>query len=313
LTGTYSGLFSDTNNGVSEQSAGMLSPLTLNSQGAYTAKLHLDGGVFSFSGNFDSLGNSTKLVAVPEARGGPVMVSMTLDFGAGDINGSISNLDNGWVSTLFAEATATTNNSGEYDLLLESEPTNVITGDGYLLLTNHLGHLALSGALADGAAISLAPSLGRLGDIPVFESLYGNTGLILGWLTLTNGAIQADGPFTWIKRSINLSNQLSVVASGWTNPPPSDLLTDGLLVISNATVSFRGPVSIVKNKIEGSGAISLLSGSINPKTGLMTITFGNGVGKSTTTGYAAFLENSDVAGGYFLFKGQPGAIWLTNQ
>ncbi|HEX3720285.1 MAG TPA: hypothetical protein VH595_20225 [Verrucomicrobiae bacterium] len=315
LTGAYNGLFfnTNTNNGVTEETAGMLGPLTLNSQGAYTAKLHLDGGVYSFSGSFDSSGNSTKVVVVPEARGGPVMVSMTLDFIAGVINGSISNLDNGWDSTLFAEAAATTNSSGEYDLLLEPEPTNNIIGDGYLLLTNHLGHLVLSGALADGAAISIAPPLGRYGDIPVFESLYGNTGLLFGWLTISNGVVQTPSIFAWIKQSADLYNDLSVVASGWTNPPPSDLLTNGFLVISNATIYSSGPVSIVKDKIVGSGGISLLSGSINPRTGLMTITFGNGVGKSTTTGHAAFLEDSGIGGGYFLYKGQPGAIWLTNQ
>ncbi|HEX3720587.1 MAG TPA: choice-of-anchor tandem repeat GloVer-containing protein [Verrucomicrobiae bacterium] len=316
VAGTYSGLFYDTNNGVAEQTAGMLSPLTLGPKGAYTARLLLDGGVYTFSGSFDSSGNATKVIATKKQ--GPITVAMTLDW-TGQINGSVSGSN--WSSTLTAEAVAKTWLSGRYTMLLESASTNttgdVPPGDGYLLLTNHLGHLVLSGALADGAAVSVAPPLGRFGDVPIFENLYGATGLIFGWLTLsndTNDTIQAT-PLTWIKPSAKgFTTVLSVAASTWTNSSATDLLTDGSLVISNAVFITNSTVSIVKNKIvQGTNApIHLLSGSVNPKTGLLTITFGNGIGKSTTTtGHGAFLQSSTNGGGYFLIKTNAGAIFLT--
>jgi hypothetical protein len=316
VTGTYSGLFYDTNNGVAEETAGMLSPFTLGPKGAYTARLLLDGGVYTFSGSFDSSGNATKVITTKKQ--GPITVAMTLDW-TGQINGSVS--ASNWSSTLNAEAVAKTWPSDRYTMLLEPASTNTTgdapPGDGYLLLTNHLGHLVLNGALADGTAVSLAPPLGRFGDVPIFENLYGATGLIFGWLTLsndTNDTIQAT-PLTWIKPSAKgFTTELSVAASAWTNSSSSDLLTDGSLVISNAIFITNSTVSIVKNKIvQGTNApIHLLSGTVNPKTGLLTITFGNDIGKSTTTtGHGAFLQNSTKGGGYFLIKTNAGEIFLT--
>ena len=45
-----------------------------------------------------------------------------------------------------------------------------------------------------------------------------------------------------------------------------------------------------------------LTGLINPKTGLLTITFGNGTGKATTVGKGAVLQNVTNAGGFFWEK-----------
>jgi hypothetical protein len=189
--GTYSGLFFNTNN-VTEESAGMLSGLTLTPQGAYTAKLLLNGGDYSFSGSFDVSGRASKVVSVPASKGGPVTLSMMLDFTTGELTGSVSNGAAGWNSGLYAEETVSADGFGSFNISLEP-------GGGYLVLTNRLGHLQFSGALPDGAAISGAPALGKLGDAPLFESLYGNAGLVIGWLTFTNGSVEADTSIYWIK------------------------------------------------------------------------------------------------------------------
>jgi hypothetical protein len=306
--GTYTGLFYNTND-VTEQTAGMVNALTVNSQGGYSAKVSLNGVTYNLSGAFDASGYATKAINSKST------LSMTLDWTGGQINGAVSGP--GWTSTLYAEVDATSPTSGEYTLLLKPASSNTVgnvpPGCGYLLLTNHLGHLVFSGALPGGVAIAPAPVLGRLGDVPIFQNLYGNTGLILGWLTFTNGTIEAS-PLTWIKPTANgFTNLLSVVVSGWTNPPPANLLTEGSLVISNAAIYVSNNVSIVNNKIvqDANAPISYLSGTLAPKNGLITITFPTGVGKTTTTGYAAFLRDSTNAAGYFLYKGQPGAIWLT--
>jgi hypothetical protein len=91
------------------------------------------------------------------------------------------------------------------------------------------------------------------------------------------------------------------------------VLPSGTLVISSAGLDLTNFVSISNNTIipEAGSAANSLTGTINPKTGLLTITFGNGSGKATTTGYGAVLQNSTNAGGYFLTKTNAGSILLS--
>jgi hypothetical protein len=53
-----------------------------------------------------------------------------------------------------------------------------------------------------------------------------------------------------------------------------------------------------------------LTGSINPKTGLLTVTFGNGAGRATTAGKGAVLQHETNAAGFFLGKTNAGSILL---
>jgi hypothetical protein len=251
---------------------------------------------------------------------------MTLQWTTGQINGAVSGSGpDAWTSALFAEAAATASSSGEYTLLLL--PTNnaaseIPPGDGYLLLTNHLGHMTVSGALADGTDVNQATSLGRMGDVPLFANLYSDTGLLLGWVGFTNGTIQAETPLTWIRPSARpglfadgFTNRLSLVAAGWTNPPThvsSVVLPSGTLVISSADLDVTNLVSVATNTVvkDPGSPPNSLTGTINPKTGLMTIIFGNGTGKATITGYGAVLQDTVEAGGYFVTKTNAGAISL---
>jgi hypothetical protein len=252
---------------------------------------------------------------------------MTLQWTTGQINGAVSgSTPEPWSSKLFAEAAGADSTSGEYTLLLlpsTNAAAAIPPGDGYLLLTNHLGQLAFGGALADGSAVSQAPPLGRLGDVPVFVNLYSDTGLLLGWLAVTNGEIEPESPLVWIKPRASsglfaggFTNLLSVIAAGWANPPPrvsSVVLPSGTLVISNGAVDLTSAVSIVSNTIipEAGSPLKSLAGTINPKTGLVTITFKMGSSTTTTTGYGAVLQDSTNAGGYFLTKTNAGSFLLT--
>jgi hypothetical protein len=91
------------------------------------------------------------------------------------------------------------------------------------------------------------------------------------------------------------------------------VLPSGALVISSASLDLTNIVAIATNTVvkePGSPANSLM-GTINPKTGLLTITFGDGSGKATATGFGAVLQNSTNAGGYFLTKTNAGSILLS--
>jgi ATP:corrinoid adenosyltransferase len=59
------------------------------------------------------------------------------------------------------------------------------------------------------------------------------------------------------------------------------------------------------------GATNSLSSSINPKSGFLKITFGNGNGKKTTDAIGAILQDHGLGGGYFVTSTNAGAISLT--
>jgi hypothetical protein len=323
--GTYNGLFYGDE--VTEQTAGMLQNLAIRSTGAYSGSLLLGGASYTLTGSFNSSGIVNTNVKRAAAQGGPVNLDMTLNWTNGEITGSVSggNLG-GWDSPLQAEKSSSSSPSAQYTVLL-SPGTNatgqIPPGFGYMLITNHNGSVTLSGALADGTAFNQTPPLGLYGDLPVYANLYGKAGLLLGWLGLSNGAVAAPTPMTWIKPAAKsgiytagLTNLLLVTGSGWTNPPAKTSavsLADGALTISNTSLTLDFAVAITNNtvvKASNNTTTNSLTGTIAPKTGLLQITFGNGAGKAATVGFGAMLQDSTNGGGYFVTKTNAGAILL---
>jgi hypothetical protein len=176
----------------------------------------------------------------------------------------------------------------------------------------------LSGALADGAAFSQTVSVVGDGDVPFYASLYSNTGLLLGWLNL-NGGLTATNLW-WIKPPSSSTEPYTngftnivtnVLSSAWTKPP-ADYLPFGILTIYNADTALIFYVSITNSTLrkETNSLTNSLTGTFTAKTGLLKITFGNGTGKDTTTGYAAILGDSTNAAGYYVTKTNAGTITL---
>jgi hypothetical protein len=229
---------------------------------------------------------------------------------------------------LIADQAANPWPSAEYTFLF-APTTNVSAvsppGDGYALVTNHNGAVTLSVSLADGTAFSQTVPLSQTGDLPVYASLYANTGLLLGWLNLTNlDAAPPTNQLVWIKKpsratalyTNGFTNLLSTQGSLWTNPPaktPALLLTNGQLEVTNATLSLNYNVAVSNTntleKLTGSPTNSLTA-TIAPKTGLLTVTFGNGRGQATTTGVGAILQTQTNAGGFFLTAANAGVLLL---
>jgi hypothetical protein len=310
---------------VTEETAGMLSGLDVMASGTYTGKLLIGGSTNAISGGFDFSGQATNRVPRTANQGGPLTLEMTLNWNESPpaISGTVSGTNGGgWVANLTAELAANGSSSAAYTALLVSAGSP--PGCGYLLMTNHAGVVTLSGALADGTPFSQAVHLSGAGDVPVYGNLYGGTGLLLGWIGLESGS--PAGNLTWIRpashssvRYTNGFTNLAVVqGSPWTNPPPHtpaidlpsgqlDISGGGLL--SNLTFNVAVSSSNTLVKLTGSPTNSL-SGSISNKTGLLTIKFGNGAGKATTTGKGAVLQNVTKAGGFFLGKTNAGSIFL---
>ncbi len=335
--GTYNGLFMVSNSfaAVTGNTAGMLSGLVVRTNGNYSGKLLFQGAAYSVVGAFDGFGSATN--KLPPTRN-PVWLYMTLiPTNPPFISGSVFGTNSGvaWNASLLADRATNTLPSAQYTLLIppdtNNEPTNLPPntspgGDGYALITNYAGTAKnpaaatakITGALADGTAFSQTAPVSQTGFVPIYANLYSGKGLLLGWinLDLTNTDAVGVSGLTWIHparstglyqkgfTNVLLTNQ--ILLSLWTNLPANiDTLTNlsirDTIDDTNALLNF----AVTINSSSGKIGPTPLSGTINPKTGLLKVTFGTGAAK--TTGYGAILLNatnggSNYGGGYYLTK-----------
>jgi hypothetical protein len=329
--GIYNGLFMQAE--ATTATSGMISGLAVTTTGAYSGKLLIGGSNSAISGSFNTLGQASNYVKRTAQQGGSLNIEMTLHWNAtppnitGTVTGanaSANSVTNGasWVANLTNELAVAETNSAEYTTLLL--PPGRPPGDGYILMTNHAGSFTLIGALADGTPFSQTLPLSGKGDLPVYGNLYSGHGLLLGWISLESGS--PAGNLTWIKKasrsstlySNGFTNLAFAQGSPWTNPLPNTAAIDlpsGQLALSggNLLSNLTFSISVTNNNALvqlTNTPTNSLTGSINPKTGLLKITFGNGVGPATTAGTGAVLQNATNAGGFFLGKTNAGSIFL---
>jgi len=322
--GIYNGLFAQPD-GTNVETSGMLSGLTVKASGTYTGKLLIGDSTNAISGWFNASGQATNNIKRAAKQGGPLTLVMQVNWNNSPltITGTVSGTNGGdWTANLRTELAATGSKSAEYTAQLL--PAGTPPGYGYLTITNDKGAVKLIGALADGASFSQAAPVSGDGDLPVYGNLYSSKGLLLGWIALESGS--PAGSLTWIIEASRCSarytngftNLLLLQGSLWTNPfphtpaidlPSGQLGISGGNLLSNLTfnVAVTNNDTLVKL---GKTPANSLTGSINAKTGLLTITFGNGAGKATTTGTGAALQNATNAGGFFLGKTNAGIFLL---
>jgi uncharacterized repeat protein (TIGR03803 family) len=315
--GTYGGLFYG-GDGVAEESAGLLRNLVIGPLGGYSGQIVINGVAHGFTGSFDASEQSKATVARSGGLGGPLELHLTLS--TNEVTGTVSGTNSdGWTSMLLAEQTVKFE-SGRYTLLVPpglGAPSDCPPGYGYALVTNHNGLVTLNGALADGTAFTQTAPIVGAGDLPFYVSLYGNTGLLLGWLNFDGGLTGTN--LWWIKSPSpqsalypsGFTNVVSILASAWTRPAPG-FMPSATLTISSTSLALDFAVSITNNTLvkEAGSPSNSLTGAITPGTGLLKITFGDGAGKATTIGYGAILQDSANGAGYFLTKTNAGAVVL---
>jgi hypothetical protein len=325
--GIYDGLFFDTNNGVSEHSAGMLRGLAVHQNGSYSGTILINGERHVLDGSFGLSGQATNHIARPSSQGGEVLVEMTLNWNVSPllVTGTVSGTDNGvaWAANLLANPATNNVPSADYTMLIppatNGAPNLSPGGDGYALITNNATTVKITGALADGTAFNQSTPVAQGGLVPIYANLYAGKGLLLGWinLDLANTNAAATG-LTWIRpenasglypngfTSVLGGNQILI--SPWINSPANTgLLTNlSLLDTINATNALAEiPVTVNNNSISD----ATVTGSINPRTGFLKVTVGSGA--SQLTGYGAILPNQTNGGGYYLTKTNAQAITLT--
>jgi hypothetical protein len=267
----YDGLFYNTNE-VTDASSGLLSTLHIEPSGAYSGLIVMRGLRYGLAGSFNvAAEQSTPMVRRPESQGGSLALTMTLS--DDEVTGTVSGTnDGGWTSTLLAERASLAAGTGEYTMLIPPASGVLSTsppGYCYLLVTNHNGTITVTGGLADGATFSQIMSVVGNGDFPLYTSLYGNTGLLLGWLNVADGLTATN--LWWIRApstsglyTNGFTNVISdVLTSAWTKPP-ANYLPSGTLTVSNTSIALDYVVSITNSaltKEPGSPTNSLTANS----------------------------------------------------
>ncbi|HTA30662.1 MAG TPA: hypothetical protein VK731_09250, partial [Candidatus Cybelea sp.] len=333
--GQYNGIFYVAATGVAEATAGLLNHLMVSPFGAYSGQLSIGGQNYSVSGRFNVAGLASMSVPQIDHRG-PLLLEMALNWNTVpcQLTGSVSGTNGGsWTADLLAELASHETQSGTYTMLIPpqtdvagSEAGSSPSGYGYAAIDNHNGMVTLSGALADGTHFNQTVAVAQTGDLPVYANLYNHAGLLLGWINVANGS--PAGNLAWIRPfsatsppySNGFTNNVQALWSPWINPPPgvaAIVMPNGQLNISGADqlppqLSFNVQVN-TRNalvKITNTSPANSLTGSINPKNGVLTVVVGNGTGDATTVGLGAVLQNTTSAGGFFAGKTGAGSITL---
>jgi hypothetical protein len=235
LTGTYTGLFYDTNLGVELDDAGYVT-LTVTETGAFSGKLSLadNASPLAFFGQLSVTPDGGMAVAQPllqrsvktagqETSTEYWQLSLEIatdpdlaDPGAGRLGGLVLHFayESEPIDSAEIQGQQSSSNTnilaGLYNVAITpafSDPSQGPGGYSYgSARVGKSGTVALALNLADGnsPAISFPSSLARDGSCPFYASLYGGEGVILGWLRFpTNGSGTIEpAPVQWVKQPL---------------------------------------------------------------------------------------------------------------
>ena len=330
MAGNYYGLFYGSNGAQIGQSGYIA--VTVNTKGQYVARLELASRLYPFTGQFDASGMANKSINIPRESS----IEVQLQFVAGNppqLSGTVGN--GTWAAAITAyEATfnARTNPApftGKYTLMIQ-DPNNGNSqepqGDGYGTVTvNSAGFLVFHGMLADGTPVGQITTVSANGLWPLYASLYGGRGEILGWVDFTSAA-QSDlsGGLTWIKMPIA---GVKSYAAGFDVPATLEgsHFTAGstkapVLTFSNGVVILTGGAFVSgvtdyftvgrNERVLGTNRLTV---NFSPLSGLFNGTAPNPLGGRPLSFGGVFLIKENYGAGYFIDSGLSGAVYFGSQ
>jgi hypothetical protein len=337
---SYSGLFYPPQGGISLTNSGALT-LTLTKNGKFTASARYATGTESFSGQMSTTGHAhaTKLL---KTKGPTLALDLQMDMtpGLARFAGSLTDGSYNASVDLFLEGKSPlTPIKGSTNFTLaftnQTSATNVPPGYGAFTATmNDAGTLTLSGKLADGTALSQSMLLPTNGMCPLFSSLYGDKGFLLGWLEFTNDTPSADS-ILWVKPG-GLSGQVyykagftnleSMIGSVYNKPTGTNdalvllngggalALAEGTLTnaLSNSVVLVKNKLEVVSNNVVVTN-VNKIAVTLNPATGTFSGSFVTPVTKKTEKTLSlegVVLQQQAEALGWFLGTNQAGSVVL---
>jgi hypothetical protein len=313
-SGSYNGLFYETN-GVRVKSAGAIFNLLVRPDTTFSGTLKVDGGTYTLSGTFNVHGDATKNIQ----RSGKttLTVALHLDFVARQITGTISSPESDpWESVLMADIAPYSSvnhfpDSARYTMAIApgaGAPVYSPGGFGFGFITNTpLGLISLIGTLGDGTPVSQAVPISQQGYWPLYIPLYGNRGLIEGWVNFSSGS--PGGNISWIRPAGALTssytngftNITTMFGSPYTPMTPSLDPGDAALDVGLPQLTFPYAVSNNNAIVElPGGPTNYVGGSISAPNGAVTISYRPTGAHGNLTGHAAVLQWNNGAYGYVL-------------
>jgi hypothetical protein len=329
VSGTYSGLFYDRTNGVSLGSAGYFSAVT-TTKGTYSAKASFGGKTYTFSGGFNNAGHATALISRGATR--PLTVQLQLVDAAGgeQLRGTLT--DGNWISDVSANRSVydkAQNPAAVADSYVMRLPGDLQSasspgGDSFgSVKVDASGNVVWSGSLSDGTKVTQKSAVSAQGTWPLYVSLYGGKGCVMGWIQITNSGLS--GSVVWLKSGgaagkyypAGFTNQLEVSGIPYRPPPPGTRLLDlsdgiGKLVLTGAGLGTPANNSL---KLELNNKVTDLSGnrlslSVTANSGLFHGSVLNPDTGKPITFQGALFPDWNVGLGYFLTPNQSGQVYL---
>jgi hypothetical protein len=322
LVGTYHGLFYVTNDAAEESSGSFVA--TVTKTGAFSAKLCLGAGSYSYSGEFSLTGLASKSIQRPGLT--PITVELQLGLTNGPLTGAIS--DGAWTADLVADVAVYSKanpapQAGKYTLLIPgSENASAQPGgNGFGAVTvSESGNVTFSGILGDGTPVTSTSIVSSEGQWPFYASLYGGKGSILGWLSFTNEGV-ISGQTGWFKQPQataklypgGFTNSAEAIGSiyQYTNGLPLLGFTEGQLSLTNGNLAQSITNQIVlgaDNQATDPGGDKL---TFKPSSGLFKGSVMNPATGKPITVNGVVLQNQHFGAGYFLGTTESGSVLLT--
>jgi len=316
--GVYSGLFYETN-GVQETNAGFFT-LTLANNGVFSGSVSLDGGTYPYTGRFDLAGKTAVLVR--RARKPSLTLPFLLDFANRQLRGTVT--DGDWTAELYADRELikppglTNDYRGVHTFVVPGSP---FLGDSYATLsTDGNGTVRMTGRLGDGVSISRSLRISQNGLWPLYLSLYGGKGSMMGWISFSNEtAADPAGDMIWIKPAnttgkyyaTGFTNLVSIIGSSfvtpiWVKSAAKRSFTNGVLILSDGNL----PVALT-NRFLTNGTATGTNHVVlkwDPVTGVVTGSFVHPGTRQSISLQGVMLQNQSSARGFFLGTNQSGPL-----
>ncbi len=350
VAGTYQGLIYNAN-GITVESSGFWSG-SLNPSGHLTGSMRLGGKSYPWSVYFDAFGQAKPTAPAPpgELLAATVVkalfeVDLQLDLSnhTDQVSGGVKRLgidrmgrvvQEDRIADLFGDRdvfNARTNpapQAGQYTIIYPGQSEDLASpgGDGFGAVTvDPSGLVRLAGTLADGTKVTQSAALSKAGQWPLYLSLYGGKGMLLGWIGFAHQATNdLQGSVDWLKPSLSSAKYYpngftnTSWAAGASYRAPSNT-TANVLSVTNAFVAFEGGnlTRPFTNTFRIDVANHVSNTSSNPLA--LKFTARTGLWKGTVTDPAtarsisfqgAVLQGQDSGRGFFLGTNQSGRVRL---
>jgi len=187
---------------ITEATAGFLGNCVVASNGAYSARIYLDGASCPLAGVFSITGSASAAISLPGMGSSNLTAVLQLDLfnGTQQMTGAISSTaaGNAWTAPLLCELAASDSSqqTGVNLLISPGTSTNAPTNGGAATGLVSNGVLSLAGTLGDTTAFSQTVPISIYGNVPLYMNLYNSGGLLEGWINLAGST--PVGNLTWI-------------------------------------------------------------------------------------------------------------------